>query len=81
MSEHSGAEAVVNVDYCRSGCTGIEHGQEGGESIETGSIPDARRNGDEWFRCHSPHNAREDPVHSRYHEEDPGPLKLLPFVK
>ena len=69
----TGPEAVVNVDdgYARS--TAIEHGEQGGNAAEAGTVTDAGGDGNDRTRNQSTHHAGQCAFHAGSDDGHIGP--------
>jgi hypothetical protein len=56
MDRVGSPETVVDIYDSNSRSTGVEHSEEGGDSLKVGSVANGSRNGDEWGAYESSQN-------------------------
>jgi len=64
------SKAIVDVNHAHIGRTGVQHAEQGGESVESGSVADAGGNGDDGNSDEASDNAGQSAFHARADDDD-----------
>ena len=77
IGQAASAEAVVDVDDGYAGSTAVEHGQEGRQAVEIGTISDTGRHGDDRFVDEAADDAGQSPFHAGDDDIYVGPADII----
>jgi hypothetical protein len=69
MDRVGSPKTVVDIYDGNSRSTGVEHSEEGSDSLEVGSVANGSGNGDQWGAYESTENTGQGGFHSCNHEE------------
>src|SRR5678809_6084 len=62
------AESIVDVNHGHATGTTVEHAQQRGQAPKAGTVPDARRDGDDRARHQAGDDAGQGAFHTRHHD-------------
>ena len=75
------AESIVNIDHGYSWCTGIEHGQQRGQSLEMGSVTDTGRDRNDGRCDQTAHHGWQCAFHSGHDHQYARPTEKAQAVE
>jgi prephenate dehydratase len=74
-------EAIVDVHHDDTGGARVQHGEQGGQPVERGSVPHRRRHGNEGDSGQAADDGWQGSLHSRDHDETVGPVEVVAHIQ